>query len=393
MKNNSQKGFVVPLVIAIVVILVLGGGYIYYKTQIKTPQTNNEASYSIDAIKTSINTATQAVPTQGDANKVAYLKIVDGTAYVLLAMDIDGWAGVSSAITKVHPVVEQTLLQFPQIKVVKFSPAPGDSFDSITKSYSDQLNNVTTEPIPVITSISLSSGPIGTVTELKGTNLTGFEGDLDAIIENSKGETAFLPGIGSVPRTDQTIRVKIDGQLCKSNNSYSGLPCTSYLIITPGIYKIYTSPWGKMSNKVQFTVIGSTSSVPNSDNTIHVSTTQKNIESATTTIQRDVLQLRVESELLYSNMNSYASLCSGNKINVSASKEISSLVASILNALKISSQLNSGIQCLSVSEKYVVYVPVDSLKYSICIDNTGKWAIGGSVDNINMICKQKAVIY
>ena len=115
-----------------------------------------------------------------------------------------------------------------------------------------------TSTTPTITSIYPSSGSIGTTIELKGNNLAGFEGDLDATIENSQGETAFLQGIGSVPRADQTIRVKIDSQVCKQGNSYSGLPCQSYLNITPGVYKIYTMPWGVKSNVVNFTVTSST---------------------------------------------------------------------------------------------------------------------------------------
>jgi len=113
---------------------------------------------------------------------------------------------------------------------------------------------VDSNPLPHIDSISQTSGPIGTILELKGENLEGFEGDLDAIIENEKGETAYLKGIGSVPREDKTIRIKIESKVCTLNNSYSGLPCEKYLNITPGIYFIYTSPWGKISNKVQFNV-------------------------------------------------------------------------------------------------------------------------------------------
>ncbi|MES2623284.1 MAG: hypothetical protein V4576_02630 [Patescibacteria group bacterium] len=107
---------------------------------------------------------------------------------------------------------------------------------------------------PFISSISQSSGPVGTIIELKGVNFAGLEGDMDALIENSKGEVAFLAGIGYVPRKDNTIRVKIDANICKENNSYSGQPCKNYVSITPGKYKIYTSPWGKESNKVDFTV-------------------------------------------------------------------------------------------------------------------------------------------
>ncbi len=123
-------------------------------------------------------------------------------------------------------------------------------------------NPVDETPLPVITSISQSSGPIGTIIELKGQNLAGFEGDLDAIIENSRGETAFLKGIGYVPGDYKTIRVKIEARICKTNNSYSGLPCKEYLDIVPGTYKIFTSPWGKTSNKVQFIVTSSQELMP-----------------------------------------------------------------------------------------------------------------------------------
>jgi hypothetical protein len=111
---------------------------------------------------------------------------------------------------------------------------------------------------PKINSISPTMGPIGTIIQIKGDNLNGFEGDMDAMIENSKGETAFLQGLDGVlkdfKKVDQTIRVKIESKICKTNNSYSGLPCESYLDITPGIYNIYVYPWGKMSNKIKFTV-------------------------------------------------------------------------------------------------------------------------------------------
>ena len=105
---------------------------------------------------------------------------------------------------------------------------------------------------PKINSITPASGPIGTIVEIKGINLNGFEGDMDAIIENSKGETAVL--LGMTRNEPNLIRVKIENKICRISNSYSGLPCKSYLNISPGVYNIYTSPWGKNSNKVQFTV-------------------------------------------------------------------------------------------------------------------------------------------
>jgi hypothetical protein len=186
-KNNFQKGFIIPLIIAIVVVLLVGGAYLVYKNE------SGQGEES-DQINNQVNTT----------------------------------------------------------------------------STTSSSTSTTTQPAPVITSINPSSGPIGTIVELKGNNLAGFEGELDAWIENSKGEKAFLPGIGSVPRADQTIRVKIDSQLCKENLSYKGGPCSSYMTIAPGTYKIYTYPWGNMSNTVQFIVTASTSQVVNSQPSITI---------------------------------------------------------------------------------------------------------------------------
>jgi len=89
--------------------------------------------YTDDLIKASANAAAAEFPTGGGPNKaeVVYLKIIDGTAYVLMNIDIDGWAGVSVSLAIIHPVVEKTLLQFAEIENIVFGYAPGDSLETI----------------------------------------------------------------------------------------------------------------------------------------------------------------------------------------------------------------------------------------------------------------------
>jgi hypothetical protein len=209
--RNLEKGSIVPLIVAVVAILVLGG--VYYTSK-KTGNIANDTSGNVS---------------QNNANQN------------LVGNDRDAHGCIGSAG---YSWSEQ------EQKCVRPWEENASSSTSTNSSNSQNEN----EPTPVITSISPTSGPIGTVVEIKGNNLAGFEGDLDAWIQNSKGEVAFLPRIGSVPRADQTIKVKIDSQLCKENNGYSGKPCSSYMTIRPGVYSIYTQPWGKMSNKVQFIV-------------------------------------------------------------------------------------------------------------------------------------------
>lgn len=106
----------------------------------------------------------------------------------------------------------------------------------------------------VITSLSSFFGPIGTKLEIGGCNFAGFEGDKNAWIENTQGVKGIL--YGEQGSTEKTIKVTLKSPLCSQDTSYSGLPCDSYLTLTPGTYKIWIAPWGEntKSNLVTFTI-------------------------------------------------------------------------------------------------------------------------------------------
>jgi len=105
---------------------------------------------------------------------------------------------------------------------------------------------------PTITSISPDSGPIGTEVEIRGCNFVGFEGDLNAWIENGQGVSGIL--YGKEGSTYKFIKVILGSPLCQSDNSYSGLPCKEWLTLTSGAYKIYVAAWQKTSIGVNFTI-------------------------------------------------------------------------------------------------------------------------------------------
>lgn len=85
--------------------------------------------YTTDLIRASAEAAAEQIATQAGSAQaaIAYLKIKDSIAYVVLHIDLDAWAGVSFSENKIRPLVEKTLQQFSQIKEVKFGFAPGDS--------------------------------------------------------------------------------------------------------------------------------------------------------------------------------------------------------------------------------------------------------------------------
>lgn len=80
-----------------------------------------------DPIRISAEKAAESVGEYGEPGhqRILYLKIVGDTAYALLDIDRDGWAGVSFTINQIHPVVEKALLKYSQIRKVVWDEAPG----------------------------------------------------------------------------------------------------------------------------------------------------------------------------------------------------------------------------------------------------------------------------
>jgi hypothetical protein len=94
----------------------------FIKKQIRIP-------YTTKKMRASAEVAAGVIPPSGGPAKarVVYFKLKNKIAYVLLDIDVDGWAGVSNSIFKIHPLIEQTLLQFSQIHKVIFEEAPGEN--------------------------------------------------------------------------------------------------------------------------------------------------------------------------------------------------------------------------------------------------------------------------
>ena len=81
--------------------------------------------FSRNLLRASANAAAkEAGLTQMGPATIVYLKVEKGTAFTLLNIDTDGWAGVSYSRAYCHPIVEKTLLQFKSIKRVVWGEAP-----------------------------------------------------------------------------------------------------------------------------------------------------------------------------------------------------------------------------------------------------------------------------
>lgn len=100
-------------------------GIAFHKKEVNVSSTE-------DIIRASAIAAAQEIHPQAN---VIYLKVINGSAYVLLNFDVDGFAGVSIQLAHIRPLIRNTLLQFREIKDVLFEPAPGDSLKDIDESY------------------------------------------------------------------------------------------------------------------------------------------------------------------------------------------------------------------------------------------------------------------
>lgn len=119
-------------------------------------------------------------------------------------------------------------------------------------------------PVPLIMSLTPTSGPKGTEIVIKGENLAGFEGSLSFFFERGDGRTIDLiqnatnVPVGADGKRIGVFQIKVV-EPCKEGETiygeFSGLPSLCpYVEFTPGVYKVYTAPWGKKSNSVSFTL-------------------------------------------------------------------------------------------------------------------------------------------
>jgi len=90
--------------------------------------------YTSAIVKASAEAAIAGIPLGGGPDKafVTYLKVTNDTVYILLNIDIDGWAGSSTTLAIIHPIIEKTLLLSPEIKKVVFDYAPEDKTAAVT---------------------------------------------------------------------------------------------------------------------------------------------------------------------------------------------------------------------------------------------------------------------
>ena len=140
----------------------------------------------------------------------------------------------------------------------------------MVKQYDNNNNQTTSNPVltdvvlpktcidgeePIITAISTNSWYINTNIKIEWCNFSGFEWDKNIWIENEQGIKWIL--YAQDWSNSKLINITIKSPICQNDISYSGLECEYMLELIPWNYKIFTMPWWKMSNKIDFRIIDS----------------------------------------------------------------------------------------------------------------------------------------
>lgn len=117
------------------------------------------------------------------------------------------------------------------------------------------------EKNPVIETITPNRGPKGTVAEIRGSGLSGFEGDLDVYFERGDGEAIMLTDtFGSYAKTQDKLIKVIVVEPCQKGEKvygrYSGIESEcDYKELIPGVYDVFVKNMNGISNVVNFEII------------------------------------------------------------------------------------------------------------------------------------------
>jgi hypothetical protein len=131
----------------------------------------------------------------------------------------------------------------------------------------------TTWAAPSINPLNPSSGPLGTMITITGSgfhNGKALMGDSDSVVWISNGSQKGV--LASYQPQIDTMTVGIPYSVCQTNNAYSGAPCSSSMVLTPGNYSIYIVNGNGTSNSEPYAVTASASVPPTAYNgTVNVS--------------------------------------------------------------------------------------------------------------------------
>lgn len=83
---------------------------------------------SQDFIKSTAEEAAKTISIHGNQNpQIVYFVRKTNTLYLELDIQRDGWAGVSTVLAAVEPIIEKSLLRIPGIDIVIFGTAPNET--------------------------------------------------------------------------------------------------------------------------------------------------------------------------------------------------------------------------------------------------------------------------
>ena len=208
-----------------------------------------------------VHVAPTSVPVESTSTVVVSQNFDNGSSYTPTAQEIADNKAFHDASGKAKEVPAN------YVSPIDYSKLPTNKS---TESSGPSDVNPDSET-PYIGSIYPNSAPVGTTLNITGSNLTGFEGDVYFFFERADGKVVRISGKVTTHTSGDAIGAQnatlVLKEPCEPGQTvygdYSGIPSTcDYVQLTPGNYKVYTTPWSKTSNVIDFTVIPSLSIPP-----------------------------------------------------------------------------------------------------------------------------------
>jgi hypothetical protein len=154
------------------------------------------------------------------------------------------------------------------------------------------------DEVPIIYSLSVNSGLVGSEVEINGCKLNGYGGGTILSFKKENGESGFLEVNSYIPEGATSIKFTIPEKMCTKFMGQSGIPCPGFMRITPGIYTIYIQPWATKSNEVKFTItepaVACTMDAKQCPDGSYVGRTGPNCEFVCPNVKSDVTNLNID---------------------------------------------------------------------------------------------------
>jgi hypothetical protein len=355
--KNTQSGFIAPILLVVIALLVIGGGvYVYENKKVEAPAVVNTETQESNQQQTSVKNVPSSQQTTS-----GFVKYFSPLGFQLSLPE--GWVvktrkgdakliGDQWFLPKEMETVYNQYIAGPEGDVQNYfrvrilaSPKVSTAKEIPTSLYSEKDNVITEKNIVI-----------------NGNNayevISGGEGGRG----NFKQYTVFL-----LVNPKET-----------ANSTFS------YVVIMEYLDRDITFDQS-LAEKIAYSFV---ENIPQEMSNKNSPVSGAVLKDSDENIKTQLWMISNYAELALYKAGSFANLCSGEYINLSFDKSIKDSVEKIIAAEKVSSQKDLGIRCFSSGKKYAISIPLKASSEWWCIDSSGLKSAGVANGN-TFTCQEK----